>query len=89
MYMGGGLQTMKYFIININKLEIGIVLVNESISRMKTFQKDEFVKSYQNTLNISKKFIILAFKINDKTKYIYGNVRIISELKKNQNLAIT
>lgn len=37
---------MKYFIININKLEIGIVLVNESISRMKTFQKDEFVKSY-------------------------------------------
>lgn len=89
MYMGGGLQTMKYFIININKLEIGIVLVNESISIMKTFQKDEFVKSYQNTLNISKKFIILAFKINDKTKYIYGNVRIISELKKNQNLAIT
>lgn len=75
---------MKYFVTNINKLEIAIILVDESISRLKTFQKDELVKIYSNTLNISEKFIVLACIKNEKIEYIYGKEMIIQMLYDNE-----
>lgn len=80
---------MKYFVQNIYGSEIYVILVDEIISRTDIRKREEIVKIKSTLLNIGKQQIILACKIGNEIEYIYGNEKIISELKKNKNSEIT
>lgn len=80
---------MKYFLTNIFNDNVYVILLDEIISRTDKRKREEIVKIKSALLNIDKQQIILACKINNKIEYIYGDEKIIFELKKYKNLETT
>lgn len=79
---------MKGYTTNLFNNEVYVVLVDETIAH----SNEEIIKRTQEIdaklLNVDKKYVVLASKINGKIQFICGQKVFIEKLEANKDLSI-